>query len=384
MISERVRQLSPSGIRRFFDLIASLEDVISLGVGEPDFPTPWHIREQAIYSIERGYTMYTSNPGLPELRREISRYLEKRYGLLYDPDNEILITVGVSQGLDLSMRAILNPDDEVLVPDPCYVAYVPCILLAGGKPVSIPTSAEEGFKLIPSKIEPLLTPKTKAILFGYPANPTGVVMSGEELGKIALLVQKHNLLVVSDEIYARLIYGVEHTCFPTLPGMKERTILLGGFSKAYAMTGWRIGYAVGPKEIIQAMTRIHQYTMLCAPIMGQIAALEALRNGEKAVEEMVAEYNYRRRLIVQGLKQIGLPCVEPLGAFYVFPSIKPTGLSSEEFAEELLKQERVAVVPGNAFGKCGEGYIRCCYAVPLRDIEEAIRRIGRFVERNRR
>lgn len=384
MISERVRQLSPSGIRRFFDLTASLEDVISLGVGEPDFPTPWHIREQAIYSIERGYTMYSSNPGLPELRREISRYLEQRYGLLYDPDKEILITVGVSQGLDLSMRAILNPGDEVLVPDPCYVAYIPCVLLAGGKSVSIPTPAEEGFKLDPSKIEALITPKTKALLFGYPANPTGVVMSREELGKISLVVQKHNLLVVSDEIYARLVYGVEHTCFPTLPGMKERTILLGGFSKAYAMTGWRIGYAVGPEEIIQAMTRIHQYTMLCAPIMGQIAALEALRNGEKAVEEMVEEYNCRRRLIVQGLKEIGLQCVEPLGAFYVFPSIKSTGLSSEEFAEKLLKEERVAVVPGNAFGNCGEGHIRCCYAVSVQDIEEALRRIGRFVERYRR
>jgi len=384
MLSQRVNKLSPSGIRRFFDLISSLKGVISLGVGEPDFPTPWHIREQAIYSIERGYTMYTSNPGIPQLREELSRYLERQYGLSYDPEREILITVGVSQGLDLSMRAILNHGDEVLIPDPCYVAYVPCVLLAGGEVVSAPTSEEDGFKLRPPLIEPRLSSKTKAILFGYPANPTGVVMDRGELNAIAQIIQRHNLLAVSDEVYARLVYGMEHTCFASLPGMKERTILLGGFSKAYAMTGWRIGYAAGPEEIIQAMIRIHQYTMLCAPIMAQMAALVALRNGETAVDEMVEEYNHRRRLMVEGLRQMGLPCIEPQGAFYVFPSIKPTGLSSQDFAEKLLLEERVAVVPGIAFGKCGEGYIRCCYAVSPHDIEEALRRMARFVERHRR
>ena len=382
-ISHRVTQLSPSGIRRFFDLIANMTDVISLGVGEPDIATPWHIREQAIYAIEKGYTMYTSNAGLPELRHELAKYLEKHCGVSYNPESELLVTVGVSQGLDLALRAILNPGDEVLVPDPSYVAYVPCVTLAGGQAVPIPTSSEYQFKLLPQDVEARLSPKSKALLFGYPANPTGTVMSREELSQIAHLAKKHNLLAISDEVYARLVYEGEHTCFSSLPHMKERTILLGGFSKAYAMTGWRIGYAAGPADLIQAMTKVHQYTMLCAPIVSQMAALEALKNGEDLVAEMAAEYDRRRHLIVQGLRQIGLPCPDPPGAFYAFPSIRPTGLSSEDFAQELLMEEKVAVVPGSAFGTCGEGHIRCCYAVSPTDIEEALNRMARFVSRHR-
>jgi aminotransferase len=377
-------QISSSGIRKFFDLISSLEGVISLGVGEPDFVTPWHIREAAIYSIENGYTMYTSNLGMLELRQEISRYLQSVYNLHYNPDTELLITTGVSEGLDLAMRAILDHGDEVVLPDPSYVSYAACILLSGGVPVSVPTNFEGHFKLWPSDVEANVTDRAKAILIGYPANPTGAVMDREELEQIAKIAEQHNLLVVSDEIYARLVYGVRHTCFAALPEMKERTILLGGFSKAYAMTGWRVGYAAGRAEIIEAMTRIHQYTMLSTPIMGQMAAVEALKSGDEAVKQMVKEYDQRRRVIVKGLNDIGLTCFEPRGAFYAFPSVKGTGLSSEEFAEKLLLEERVAVVPGSAFGQCGEGYVRCCYATSMSDIEEALRKMGRFVEKHRR
>ena len=383
-ISQRLEGISASGIRRFFDLASSLGGVISLGVGEPDRPTPWHIREAAIYSLERGYTTYTPNRGLPQLRHAISQHIEAKYGIAYNPDTEILVTVGVSQGLDLSMRAVVNPGEEVLVPDPSYVAYVPCILLAGGKPVPLPTSEDSGFRLSPELVSRSITPRTKAMLFGYPANPTGAVMPREQLQAIARLVERHSLIAVSDEIYADLTYGVEHTCFASLPGMKERSVLLGGFSKAYAMTGWRLGYACGPAEIIEAMTRIHQYTMMCAPTMAQVAALEALRNGEAAAREMAVDYDHRRRTIVKGLNDMGLPCREPQGAFYAFPSIRATGLSSVEFAEKLLMEERVAVVPGAAFGACGEGYVRCCYAVAPQDIEEALRRMGRFMSRLRR
>ncbi len=382
-VSQRMRQVSKSGIRRFFDLVSSLEGVISLGVGEPDFVTPWHIREAAIYSLERGYTMYTSNLGMLELRQELAHYLHTAYGLDYDPKSEMLITAGVSEGLDLAMRATLNPGEEVILPDPSYVAYIPCITLAGGIPVSVPTSPENNFEVNASDIEAKITEQTKAILIGYPANPTGAVMNKEQLAQIAEVAKRHNLLVVSDEIYARLVYGVEHTCFAALPGMRERTILLGGFSKAYAMTGWRVGYAAGRAEIIEAMARIHQYTMLCAPIMGQVAATEALKAGGEEVKRMLEEYDRRRRVMVKGLNEIGLACFEPRGAFYTFPSVKITGLSSEEFAERLLLEERVAVVPGSAFGQCGEGYIRCCYATSLGEIEEALRRMGRFVERHR-
>jgi len=383
LISKRVRDISPSGIRKFFDLLASMESVISLGVGEPDFVTPWNIREAGIYSLEKGYTSYTSNYGLLELREELARDLKTRYGLDYDPRSELLITVGVSEGVDLAMRAILDPGDEILVHDPGYVSYMPCTILAGGVFVPVPTTIEDDFKVKAKDIERRITPRTKAILLGYPNNPTGAVMDGEELVKIAEVVKRHNLLVISDEVYDRLVYGVEHTCFASLPGMKERTILLSGFSKAYAMTGWRIGYAAAREEIIEAMVKIHQYTMLCAPIMGQMAAIEALKTGGTQVEEMVAEYDKRRRIMVQGLNDIGLTCFEPRGAFYTFPSIKSTGLSSEDFAERLLLEDKVAVVPGSTFGQCGEGHVRCCYATSLADIEEALERMGRFVKRHR-
>ncbi len=384
IISKRVRDISPSGIRRFFDILASLEGVISLGVGEPDFVTPWHIREAGIYSLEKGYTSYTSNYGLLELREELAGYLKNRYGLDYDPQRELLITVGVSEGLDLAMRAILNRGDEIIVHEPSYVSYMPCTILAGGVFIPVPTTIENEFKVKAEDIEKRITPKTKAILLGYPNNPTGAVMDRAELGRVAELAQRHDLIVISDEVYERLVYGVEHTSFASLPSMKERTILLGGFSKAYAMTGWRIGYAAAREEIIEAMMKIHQYTIMCAPTMGQMAAIEALREGEAQVAEMVAEYDQRRRVMVQGFNSIGLTCFEPRGAFYTFPSIKSTGLSSEDFAERLLLEDRVAVVPGVTFGECGEGYVRCCYATSLAEIEEALERIGHFVKRHRR
>ncbi|MFC1940062.1 aminotransferase class I/II-fold pyridoxal phosphate-dependent enzyme [Chloroflexota bacterium] len=378
-ISQRVSQISSSGIRRFFDLLSSIEGVISLGVGEPDFATPWHISEAAIESLEKGHTMYTSNLGMPELRQELSRHLLDRYNLNYNPDSELLVTVGVSEALDLTMRAILNPGDEVIMPDPCYVSYPPCVILAGGTPIMVPTSEKNNFEVSAADIEARITGKTRAILIGYPANPTGTVMSREKLTEVAEVAQRHKLLVISDEIYAKLVYGVEHTCVATLPGMKESTVFLGGFSKAYAMTGWRIGYAAAPREIIAAMTKIHQYSMMCAPTLGQVAAIEALKSGEDSATEMVEDYNRRRLVMVKGLRGIGLPCFEPKGAFYAFPSIKGTGMTSEDFAERLLTEEKVAVVPGSAFGQYGEGYVRCCYATSLADIEEALSRMKRFV-----
>ncbi len=383
-ISKKLDSISPSGIRKFFDLLSSTEGVISLGVGEPDFVTPWHIREAATASLEKGYTMYTPNQGLLELRQELAKYLELHYRLNYHPKHELLITVGTSEGLDLAMRAILNPGDEVIIPDPCYVAYSPCITLAGGMPISVPTHKENNFVIKASDIEPKVNKQTKAILIGYPANPTGAVMCKEELNELAELARQYDLLVISDEIYARLVYGVEHTCFASLPGMREQTILLAGFSKSYAMTGWRIGYTAANSQLTEAMTKIHQYTMLCAPIMAQMAAIEALKNGESEVGKMNREYDRRRRFIVKGLNEIGLPCFEPKGAFYAFPSIRTTGMSSEKFAEKLLLEEKVAVIPGSAFGQCGEGFVRCCYATSLANIEEALKRIGRFVRNVRR
>lgn len=379
-VSLRARELAPSGIRRFFDLVSTMENVISLGVGEPDFVTPWHIREAAIYSLEKGQTMYTSNSGLLPLRKAVAEDLYRQWGLSYNPENEILITVGVSEALDLANRAILDPGDEVLIPTPSYVAYQPCVLLAGAKPIPCQLSEENEFKLRVHDVEFSLTPHTKALILGFPSNPTGAIMTKEELEEIAQFVKKHDLLVISDEIYARLVYEGKHTSFASLDSMKERTVLLSGFSKAYAMTGWRIGYAAGPAEIISAMTRIHQYTMLCASITSQMAALEALKGGDKAIKEMVFDYNRRRRVILKGLRKLGLICFEPKGAFYAFPSIKSTGLSSDEFAEKLLMEEKVAVVPGTAFGQGGEGYIRCCYATSLSDIEEALKRISRFLD----
>jgi aminotransferase len=384
LISKQVSRLSPSGIRKFFDLLASMEDVISLGVGEPDYATPWHISEAAVQSLEKGFTMYTSNSGMPELRQETSRYLKETYGVEYDPFGEILITVGVSEALDLTMRAIINPGDEVIMPDPHYVAYDSCVILARGEPVMIPTSQENNFEVSAADIEARITGRTKAILIGYPANPTGAVMSRGKLLQIAEVARRHQVMVISDEIYARLVYGVEHTCFAGLPGVKGNTVLLGGFSKAYAMTGWRVGYAAAPRDIIAAMTRIHQYTIMSAPTMSQVAAIEALKSGENSVLEMVEDYNRRRLVIVRGLNDIGLTCFEPKGAFYAFPSIASTGMTSEEFSEKLLLEEKVAVVPGSAFGQCGEGYVRCCYATSLANIEEALSRMKRFVQKHQR
>jgi aminotransferase len=380
-ISQRANAIKPSGIRKFFDLLLSIDGSISLGVGEPDYTTPWHIREAAIESIEKGQTMYTPNSGMPELRKELARYLKSEYKVDYDPTDELLITVGVSEALDLTMRAILDPGDEVILPDPSFVAYSSCVILAGGKPVHIPTYESNNFEITAKNIEERLTSKTRAILIGYPSNPTGAVMSRKKLSDIAALALKHDLTVISDEIYSKLIYGAEFTCFASLPGMKEHTVFLGGFSKAFAMTGWRVGYAAAPKEIITAMTKIHQYTMMCVSTMSQMAALEALKGEQDSVTEMVEDYNRRRQVIVKGLRDIGLSCYEPKGAFYAFPSIRCTGMTSEEFAEKLLSEEKVAVVPGSAFGKCGEGYVRCCYATSLSDIEEALKRMGRFVKK---
>jgi aminotransferase len=384
VISERANRLSPSGIRKFFDLLASMEGVISLGVGEPDYATPWHISEAAVKSLEKGYTMYTSNSGIPELRELTARYLKDKYGVEYDPYGEILITVGVSEALDLAMRAVINPGDEVIMPDPHYVAYDSCVLLAGGEPVMAPTSQQNAFEVEAADIEARITARTKAILIGYPANPTGAVMDRGRLEAVVGVAKKHDLLIVSDEIYARLVYGVEHTCVAGLPGARDNTILLGGFSKAYAMTGWRVGYAAARRDIIAAMTKIHQYTIMSAPTMAQVAAIEALKTGEPDVLEMVQDYDRRRKIIVQGLGDIGLECFEPKGAFYAFPSIAVTGMCSEEFSEKLLLEEKVAVVPGSAFGKCGEGYVRCCYATSLAEIEEALSRMRRFVGRHRK
>ena len=384
IISDRTNRLSPSGIRKFFDLLAGMEGVISLGIGEPDYATPWHISEAAVKSLERGYTMYTSNSGIPELRELTAKHLKERYKVDYVPDGEVLITVGVSEALDLAMRALLNPGDEVIMTDPHYVAYSSSVILAEGEPVMVPTYAGNNFSVEARDIEPKITKKTKAILIGFPSNPTGAIMTRQKLLDIAALALRHNLIVVSDEIYARLTYDGEHTCFSSLPGVRENTILLNGFSKAYAMTGWRIGYAAAPKEIIAAMTKIHQYTIMSAPTPAQVAAIEALKTGEPDVVEMVARYNQRRKFIVKGLNDIGMPCFEPKGAFYAFPSIAGTGMTSEEFSEKLLIEEKVAVVPGSAFGECGEGFVRCCYATSLAGIQEALERMGRFVKRHKK
>lgn len=383
LISSRVRVIPASGIRKFFDLLSSMDGVISLGVGEPDFTTPWHIREAAIYSLERGYTMYTSNYGLLELREELARHLCDRYGVQYRPRDELLITAGVSEALDLTLRALLDPGDEVIIADPCYVAYSPCVILAEGKPVPVLTVEGDEFKIRPEAIEAAITARTKILLLGYPSNPTGAVMSRDDLLAVTAVAARHNLTVISDEIYDRLVYDGEHTCVASLPGMRVRTMLLGGLSKAYAMTGWRIGYAAGDAEIIEAMMKVHQYTVMCAPIMGQKAAVEALRHGEPQVREMVEEYDARRRVIAKGLRDIGLSCFMPRGAFYAFPSISCTGLDDNEFAERLLREEKVAVVPGSAFGEGGRGHVRCCYATALDSIYEALERMARFVQRCR-
>jgi aminotransferase len=371
----------PSGIRRFFDIAASMDDVISLGVGEPDFVTPWRIREAGIFALENGFTTYTSNAGLLELREAICADLDSRYAVSYHPARECLITAGVSEGLDLALRVLLEPGDEVLIPEPCYVAYAPCVTFAGGTPVTVPTDGADGFRLHVDRIAAAVTPRTKAVLISSPANPTGAVQLREDLAALVELAVQHDLYLISDEIYERLSYLSPHTCLAGLPGARDRTVLLGGFSKAHAMTGWRVGYLCAPPAISELAGRIHQYTMLCAAHVSQMAALEALRAGESDVAEMVADYDRRRRLFVKGLCEIGLECPEPGGAFYAFPSIANTGLDSQEFAEQLLQSERVAVVPGDVFGPSGEGHIRCCYATALPLLEEALERMERFLRK---
>ncbi|HHH41598.1 MAG TPA: aminotransferase class I/II-fold pyridoxal phosphate-dependent enzyme [Chloroflexi bacterium] len=380
-ISHRVATVPPSGIRRFFDIAATMDDVISLGIGEPDFVSPPAALRAAIASLERGETHYTSNSGTIELRQAIADHVERLYGVRYDPEREVLVTVGVSEALYLALTATLNPGDEVIVPHPCFVSYAPEVIFAGGKPIIVNAIREHDFQITAAQIEEAITPQTKALLIGYPNNPTGAVMTRERLMEIAALAEKHDLLVISDEIYDRLVYGVEHVCFSALPGMWERTIVLQGFSKAYAMTGFRIGYALAPAELLAAMRKVHQYTIMSAPTVGQMAALAAVLEAEEDVQRMVAEYDRRRRLIVDGLNSIGLDCFEPQGAFYAFPSIAVSGMDDNEFAERLLQEERVAVVPGSAFGEAGKGYVRCSYATAYEKIEEALERMHRFVRR---
>lgn len=380
-LSDIVRSLKPSGIRKFFDIAATMDDVISLGIGEPDFTTPQPIIEAGIRSLEAGETHYTSNNGLLSLRKAIADHLESQYKVSYDPATEIIITVGVSEALFLTFTALLNPGDEVIIPTPCFVSYQAAVALAGGKPVEVFTTMEDDFQPNPAMIEKAITPKTKAILIGYPNNPTGAVVSRENLEAIAKIAEKHDLIVVSDEIYDRLVYNHEHVCFPALAGMQPRALLLGGFSKNYAMTGWRIGYAAGPAELITGLLRIHQYSVMSAPTNSQFAALEALKIGEPYLQEMHAEYDRRRKLFYHGLNEIGLPTFEPHGAFYVFPSIHNTGLSDEEFAERLLLEEKVAVVPGSSFGAGGNGFVRCSYATSYAQLEQALEKINRFVKK---
>lgn len=381
-VNREVAALPPSGIRKFFDLVNQSKGIISLGVGEPDFTTPWHIREAAIYSLEKGRTAYTSNWGTPELREAISTHLENWQGLKYDPKEQILITVGAAEGIDLAMRAVLEPGDEILIPEPCFVSYVACAKLAGGKAVTIPLRAEDDFKLTPELLRQYISPKTKVLFISFPSNPTGATMTKEELEEIAKICIEYDIMVFSDEIYGDLTYGGEHYSIARFPGMIERTILLNGFSKAYAMTGWRIGYACGPADVIGQMMKIHQYAIMCASTMGQAAALEAMKNGAPERDKMRAEYDRRRKVMYQGFKEMGLPVFEPRGAFYIFPSIAPTGMSEEEFAMKLLEEEKVAVVPGSAFGESGKDHIRCSYASSMENLQESLRRIGNFVQRH--
>jgi aminotransferase len=382
-VSSRLDLISASGIRRFFELIATTDGVISLGVGEPDFTTPNHISQAAIRSVEQGHTAYTSNSGLPELRELIAAHLERLYGVTYDPHTEIIVTTGVSEGLNLATQAILDPGDEVLASDPAYVAYPPNVVFAGGKFVTVPTAAADGFQLLGSELEKYVTPASKAVLLGYPCNPTGAVMERETLEGLAEVCERNDLFVISDEIYDRLTYGVEHVCVASLPGMKDRTILLGGFSKSYAMTGWRLAWVCAPAHITDAMMRVHQYIMMSAPTAAQYAAIEALQHGEEDVQGMLGEYARRRALVIKACWDMGLDLVEPRGAFYAFPSIRSTGLEDEEFAGRLLLEEKVAVIPGSAFGAGGAGHVRICYAQEYSQLEEALNRMSRFVQRYR-
>ena len=387
VLCERVRKVPPSGIRRFFDIVSEMKDVISLGVGEPDFTTPWRCSDAAIYSLRTGHTHYTSNRGLKELTRLISEY-EARFGVRYDPATEVMVTVGASEGIDLALRALIEPGDEVLVPDPSYVSYMPCVAFAGGVCVPVKTTAENGFRLTADMLKARITPKTKAVIFPYPNNPTGGVMEPEDMKELAAALDGTDIVVIADEIYAELTYtGRPHVAFASIPAMRERTITLNGFSKAFAMTGWRMGYACAPKEILDVMMRVHQYTIMCAPTAGQYASVEALKSGLETdfadVKRMVRQYDRRRRVIVDGLRAAGLETHEPLGAFYAFPCVRSTGMTSQEFCVRLLEEERVACVPGDAFGETGEGYVRCSYASSLENITEAVRRIGAFTARHR-
>ena len=382
-LSDTIVNIKPSGIRKFFDLVSEMEDAISLGVGEPDFDTPWHIRDEGIYSLEKGRTFYTSNAGLKELKEEICRYLHRRIHVEYDPADEVIVTVGGSEGIDIAMRAILNPGEEVLIPQPSYVSYEPCAVLAGGKPVIIELKAENEFRLTAEEPQEPITDKTKLLVLPFPNNPTGAIMEKEDLEAIAQVIIEHDIFVLSDEIYSELSYKGDHVSIVSLPGMRERTILINGFSKSYAMTGWRLGYACGSKEIIEQMLKIHQFAIMCAPTTSQYAAVEALRNGDEDVAKMREAYNQRRRYLVHAFKEMKLDCFEPYGAFYVFPCIKEFGMTSEEFANRFLEEEKVAVVPGTAFGDCGEGFLRISYAYSLEDLKVALGKLQNFVSRLR-
>lgn len=383
-LSDKIVNIKPSGIRKFFDIVSEMEDAISLGVGEPDFDTPWHIRDEGIYAFERGKTFYTSNAGLKDLRLEISKYLQRSQNVTYDSDCEILVTVGGSEAIDIGLRAVINPGDEVIIPQPSYVSYEPCAILAGAKPVILELRAEDEFRLTPELLLSKITEKTKILILPFPNNPTGAIMEREDLEKLAKILIEKDILVMSDEIYSELTYSGKHVSITSIKGMKERTILINGFSKAYAMTGWRLGYACGPKEIIKQMTKIHQYAIMCAPTTSQYAAIEALKNGDEDVLKMRQAYNMRRRFLMDAFKKMNLKCFEPFGAFYVFPCIKEFGMTSEEFATRFLKEEKVAVVPGTAFGDCGEGFLRISYAYSLENLKVAIGRLEKFVEKLRK
>ena len=380
-LSDKVTAIEPSGIRKFFDIVSEMKDAVSLGVGEPDFDTPWHIREEGIYSLEKGRTFYTSNAGLKELREEICRYLSRRMNLSYDPLHEVMITVGGSEAIDAALRAMINPGDEVLIPQPSFVSYVPCTIMADGKPVIIELEEKDQFKLTREKLLEKITPKTKILVMPFPNNPTGAIMEKQELAEIAEIVAEKDLFVISDEIYSELCYLGEPVSIASFPGMRERTVVINGFSKAYAMTGWRLGYACAPANILAQMLKIHQFAIMCAPTTSQYAAVSALKNGDKDVEIMRESYNQRRRYLLHAFKEMGLDCFEPFGAFYAFPSIKRFGMSSDEFANRLLREEKVAVVPGTAFGSCGEGYLRISYAYSLESLKEALERLERFVKK---
>ena len=380
-LSDRIVEIQPSGIRKFFDIVSEMKDAISLGVGEPDFDTPWHIREEGIYSLEKGRTFYTSNAGLKELKLEICSYLSRRFAVTYDPDHEVIVTVGGSEAIDIALRAMLNPGDEVLIPQPSYVSYVPCTILANGVPVIIDLEAKDQFKLTSEKLLEKITPKTKVLVLPFPNNPTGAVMKAEELEEIVKIVIEKDLFVISDEIYAELTYGSDHTTIASFPGMRDRTVLINGFSKSYAMTGWRLGYAAAPRVILEQMLKIHQFAIMCAPTTSQYAAVAALRDGDKDVQMMRESYDQRRRYLIHAFKEMGMECFEPHGAFYTFPSVKRFGMTSDEFATRLLREEKVAVVPGTAFGDCGEGYLRISYAYALKNLKEALSRMDRFVKK---